>query len=401
MNFIQSCRMSFKALGRKKGRTFLTMLGIIIGVAAVIAQFSVQSARNQASMEFYLKSGQNRVNVYFDSWRNPKLPDKLYDFCTTELADLSLGVTPQVEKSWDITIKYGSKSLEYPRLFFASDKYTVCTNNKVAAGRDLAYMDVERNNRVALIGSYVKDKLFNYKNPVGEYIFINGEKFMIIGVLASKYGSESPEWFDPQWSEENMVIVPHSQMRLLYKDGRLDQFIVKATDASTTKDVERMLNDFLSQNVPEYSYYGVNSENSWIEGMEEQQTKDSLTLVSIAAISLIVGGIGVMNIMLVTVTERTREIGIRKAIGAPRRSIITQFLIEASVLTFMGGILGLVAGFVYTLFWAKLTEDLLVFPEIGISVIALGVTIVLGIGFGIYPAIKASALQPVVALRNE
>ena len=400
MNFLQSFRMSLKALGSKKGRSFLTMLGIIIGVAAVIAQVSVQGARNRASMEYYLKSGQNRVNVYINSWRNSSLPDALYDFCTKELADISLGVTPNVQKSWDMKVKYGSKTLEQPRVFFASDKYTACTNNTIERGRDLAYMDLERNNRVALIGAYVKDKLFNYRNPVGEYLFINGEKFLIVGVMEAKY-ADMADGGDAQWTEDNSVVLPYTQMRLLYKDGRLDQFVVKAKDATTTKEVEEKLIDFLKPLVREEWDYNVYSENTWMEGVEEQQAKDSMTLASIAAISLLVGGIGVMNIMLVTVTERTREIGIRKAIGAPRRSIIIQFWIEASVLTFMGGLLGLVAGFLYTLFWAKIAENMIVFPEVGISVLALGVTVALGIGFGIYPAIKASALQPVVALRNE
>jgi putative ABC transport system permease protein len=203
------------------------------------------------------------------------------------------------------------------------------------------------------------------------------------------------------YSEDNRIVLPHGHMRLLAKGATMDQLLVKAKDAESTQViVDRLNNRFRPLMRNEWDFQA-SSPNDWIQDIEAEQEKSSMILVSIAAISLIVGGIGIMNIMLVTVTERTREIGIRKAIGAPRRSIIAQFLIEACVLTFVGGLLGLAAGFGYTLFSAKIVEKMTVFPEPGICVIALGVTVVLGVGFGIYPAIKASALQPVAALRNE
>jgi putative ABC transport system permease protein len=404
MKLLQSFRMSLKALGSKKGRSFLTMLGIIIGVAAVIAQFSVQSARNEQQLAFMRSMGENRVDVYINSWSYPNLLDEVYDFTKRELSGLSVGMTPSMQYYSNFRITYGAKTVDQTPLWFGSDQFTLCYGDTIDSGRDIAYMDVERNNRVVLIGPYVQKQLFGYRDPVGEHILISGEKFQVIGVLHTKLEGQTPPEDWPDWemySDDNRVVLPHGHMRLLTPGTTMNQLLVKAKDAESTQTIVDRLNNRFQPLMREQWDFQASSMTSYIEDIEAEQEKSSMTLVSIAAISLIVGGIGIMNIMLVTVTERTREIGIRKAIGAPRRSIIAQFLIEACVLTFVGGLLGLAAGFGYTLFSAKIVENMTVFPEPGICVIALGVTVVLGVGFGIYPAIKASALQPVAALRNE
>jgi putative ABC transport system permease protein len=385
--------MSIDAITGKKGRSFLTMLGMIIGVAAVIVLVSLTRAQNEQNMEWIRSMGTNIVNVGIWSWGNPKIAEELEEFVYTELSELSLGVTPEMSL-WGTRVLYQSKTMNDVRVTFGSADFSICKNMTIAAGRDLSYMDIQRNTRVAVLGSRVKNELFNYMNPVGETITINGERYTVIGVYKEKFGSQ-------QWTNDDMLVLPHTQTRTLQRQARTDQFSIKAKDAESTREVIKRLREFLATRFDNEWDYNVYSTDEWSDQLDEMNRSNLIMLGSIAAISLVVGGIGIMNIMLVTVKERTREIGVRKAIGAPRRSIITQFLIEASVLSLIGGILGVLAGFLITLFWGKITYDLTVIPTGDLIAIALAFSVSLGVGFGLYPAVKASALQPVVALRNE
>jgi len=393
MNFLQSFRMSISAIIGKKARSFLTMLGMIIGVAAVIVLVSLTQAQNEKNMEWIRSMGSNIVNVYVSSWYSPKIAAELEEFVYTELSELSLGVTPEL-MLWNSRVLYQSKTMTDVRVMFGSADFSICKNLTIAMGRDLSYMDIQRNTRVVVLGSRIKEELFNYMNPVGETITINGERYTVVGVYKEKFGNM-------EWTNDDLMVLPYTQTRTLNRQARTDQFSIKAKDAESTQEVMKRLREFLATKFDQDWYYSVYSTDEWSEQLDEMNRSQLITLGSIAAISLVVGGIGIMNIMLVTVTERTREIGVRKAIGAQRRSIITQFLIEASVLSLIGGILGVLAGFLITLFWGKMTYDLLVLPTGGLIALALTFSVSLGVGFGLYPAVKASALQPVVALRNE
>jgi putative ABC transport system permease protein len=393
MNFLQSFRMSINAIIGKKARSFLTMLGMIIGVAAVIVLVSLTQAQNEQNMAWIRSMGTNIVNVNVWSWNNPGIAAELEEFVYTELSELSLGITPEL-MLWNSRVLYQSRTMDNVRVMFGSADFSICKNLTIALGRDLSYMDIQRNTRVAVLGSRIKEEMFNYMNPVGETITINGERYMVIGVYKEKFGNQ-------EWTNDDLIVLPYTQTRTLQRQARTDQFSIKAKDAESTKEVMSRLRAFLSTRFDNEWDYNVFSTDEWSDQLDEMNRSQLIMLGSIAAISLIVGGIGIMNIMLVTVTERTREIGVRKAIGAPRRSIITQFLIEASVLSLIGGILGVLAGFLITLFWGKMTYDLLVLPTWGLIAIALTFSVSLGVGFGLYPAVKASALQPVVALRNE
>lgn len=394
MNFVQSFRMSIKAIMSKKARSVLTMLGIIIGVAAVIVLVSLTQASNEKNMEWIRSMGTNIVNVYAPSWYNPKIGTELEEFVVKDLSELTRGVTPNTYL-WGARVLYQSKTVEEVQVMFGSADFSICKNYTVAMGRDLSYIDVQRNTRVVVLGSRVAEKMFNYKNPIGETISINNEKYTVIGVYKAKFDAEN-------WSsDDDVVVLPYGQTRALNRQSRTDEFSIKAKDAESTAEVIKLLKEFLATKYDEEYYYYVGSIDEYSQQMDEMNRSNLLMLGMIAGISLVVGGIGIMNIMLVTVTERTREIGIRKAIGAQRRSIIMQFLIEASVLSLMGGIIGLFFGFLITLFGGKITYDMTVLPNLPITLIALAVSVGLGVGFGLYPAIKASSLQPVVALRNE
>jgi len=388
--------MAVRSIAIKKGRAVLTILSIFIGVAAVIVLVSLQQAKTDQWLDYMRKSNVNRIQVYASMWRGKDFTKELYDYCLS-LTDLVEGVTPQ-QSMWvdNNAVKYGAKSYQPQQIVFGSDQYGICTNSEIALGRDIAYMDVEKANRVCIIGSAVKENLFNFKNPVGEKIAVNNQPLTVIGVYVQKIDNS-------QWSEDNIIVVPYTLNRLLLKNTTLEQFTVKAKDAASTSLAVEKLNGFLMtmyKNQP-YSWYYVSSMNEFIAETNEMERQNVIFMAAIAGISLLVGGIGIMNIMLITVTERTREIGVRKALGAERRSIITQFLVETSMVSGLGGIVGVIVGILVTMAYIKITQDIVFYPQVTVMALAFGISVALGILFGLYPAIKASKLQPVDALRNE
>jgi putative ABC transport system permease protein len=396
MNLRQAFKMAYKSIFAKKGRSVLTMLGIIIGVASVMTLVSFVNGSNQKMMEYYESMGTNKISVSAYKWNGADISSALYDYCLG-LHDLVVGVTPDLY-SWG-TGKYGTKnsqSMEYPpEIRLGSDQYSACNNFNIALGRDLSYLDIQDYSQVCVLGWRAKENFFNYADPVGETISINGIPVKVIGV----YKEKDP---DNLWSLDNIIVLPYTMNRDLNHTTRMEQFVVKARDSQSTSEAVTRISGFLAGVMGQQDgYYSVVSQNEWMESSNEYNRMLSLVLGGIAGISLLVGGIGIMNIMLVTVTERTREIGIRKAIGAERRSIVVQFLIEASMICGIGGIVGILLGILGTLIAGKLILDMIIMPSSTITAGAFLFSVALGIIFGLYPAVKASGLQPVVALRTE
>ena len=418
MNLWQAFKMAFKSISMKKTRSFLTMLGIIIGVASVVIMVSVVQGQNRQTMEMFEKLGDNKITVqaygYYDT--NNETSQKLYDYCLT-MSDLMEGITPDVEINETATVQYGAKTIRINdwnngnydwqtamHIKLGSDQYGVCNNYTLAGGREMSYLDVEKTNAVCVLGAGAKEALFDFTDPVGEYITINGQPFKVVGY----YEAVDLEG----WNElDNIIVLPYTFNRSMNNNYNIDSYVVKAKSAQATVEAMTKLDAFLNGLFPmnadgnrdNGSFY-VNSNNSSAEQVQSQSNMQSLVLGAIAGISLLVGGIGIMNIMLVTVTERTREIGIRKAIGAERKSIIAQFLIEAAMICSIGGLIGIAIGYVGTMVAGKLllstTTDVLL-PSPIITLGAFLFSVALGVIFGMYPAVKASGLQPVVALRAE
>jgi putative ABC transport system permease protein len=399
LNIGQSFKIALKSIWGKKARSVLTMLGIIIGVTAVVVMVSVVQGSNKATMDYYAKQGTNRISVSAYQWNGKDISQKLYDYCLS-MDDLVVGVTPELTYWGQGGIKYMTSSTDKmengsPTIYLGSDQFSVCNNFTLEKGRDLTYLDIKNYNQVIVLGARVSDYLFPYRDPIGETVTINGSRFTVVGVYAAK----DP---DSDWSMDNMAVVPYSMNRLLMQSTQIDQFSVKAVSAQATTEAITRLTGFLSTQISQDNgYYSVYSSNQWIEQDNEQTKMLSLVVGGIAGISLLVGGIGIMNIMLVTVTERTREIGIRMAIGASRGSIILQFLIEASVICAIGGIMGVILGYLGTLVAGKLILQTFLLPSVPMTVGAVAFSVLLGVGFGLYPAVKASGLQPVEALRSE
>ena len=418
MNLWQAFKMAFKSISMKKTRSFLTMLGIIIGVASVVIMVSVVQGQNRQTMEMFEKLGDNKITVqaygYYDT--NNETSQKLYDYCLT-MSDLVEGITPDVEINETATVQYGAKTIRINdwnngnydwqtamHIKLGSDQYGVCNNYTLAGGREMSYLDVEKTNAVCVLGAGAKEALFDFTDPVGEYITINGQPFKVVGY----YEAVDLEG----WNElDNIIVLPYTFNRSMNNNYNIDSYVVKAKSAQATVEAMTKLDAFLNGLFPmnadgnrdNGSFY-VNSNNSSAEQVQSQSNMQSLVLGAIAGISLLVGGIGIMNIMLVTVTERTREIGVRKAIGAERKSIIAQFLIEAAMICSIGGLIGIAIGYVGTMVAGKLllstTTDVLL-PSPIITLGAFLFSVALGVIFGMYPAVKASGLQPVVALRAE
>ena len=417
MNLFQAFKMAFKSISCKKTRSFLTMLGIIIGVASVVIMVSVVQGQNRKNMEYFEKMGDNKITVnaysYYDV--SNETSQRLYDYCLT-MDDVVLGITPDAEIGEKLTIRYGAKTLsvndwdnmnyDYSwetalHVKLGSDQYGVCNNYTLGGGREISWLDIEKANAVCVLGSGAKEQLFNFVDPVGETITINGQPFLVVGW----YNSMEIEY----WPEmDNIIVLPYTFNRSLNNNYAMNNYVIKAKSASATTEALTRLDAFLSGMFPrneqgwsDYGDYYVQSDNSYADSIESQNMMQSLVLGAIAGISLLVGGIGIMNIMLVTVTERTREIGIRKAIGAERRSIIAQFLIEAAVICSIGGLIGILIGYLGTMVAGKFLLGEVILPSTGIAVGAFVFSVVLGIIFGMYPAIKASGLQPVAALRAD
>ena len=411
MNLKQAFKMAVKSIVSKKMRSFLTMLGIIIGVASVVVMVSVVSGQNKRNMEYYEKMGDNKITINANSYTGQNMDQILNDFIL-RLGDSVIGITPNIQLFGnEMLVKYGAKTYstqnyenweEMVQVVLGNDRYGVCNNYQLAGGRELSYLDIENANNVCVLGGGLKQMLFDYTDPVGETITINGIPYLVIGWYAQKDISYYPE-------VDNIVLLPYTLNRSLNKNQTISAWTVKAASASATTHVITQLDGFLNGMFPQDETgtrqggdFYVSSDNSWQNQMQQASLMQTLVMGGIAAISLLVGGIGIMTIMLVTVTERTREIGIRKAIGAERRSIIAQFLIEAAVICGIGGIIGIVIGCLGTRIAGKfLLQGMVLWPNQTITIGAFLFSVVLGVLFGLYPAVKASGLQPVEALRAE
>ena len=425
MNFSQAFKMAAKSISANKGRSALTMLGVIIGLAAVIILVSYAQGQNMALRAYYESMGTNTISVYAYSYRgNVDVSSALYDYCL-QLDDLVLGVSPTGNVYSDPVIKFESKTIarqwqsmgggammstgEYPSIVLGNDKYGLCNDYKIAKGRDLSYLDIEKENQVCVLGSAVADELFGFADPVDKTITINGTPFLVVGVYESKSAgvnvgsSEENQWIQETINRQDyMILLPSTMTRLFNNNQPIEQYIIKAKDAESLKEVSTLVNGFLAGFISsDNGYYYIDNPTSYQNEQAEADKLQQRFLGGIAAISLLVGGIGIMNIMLVTVTERTREIGIRKAIGAERRSIIVQFLIEAAMICGIGGLFGIAVGYIGTLIVGKLSFNMILIPSPGVTLGAAAISVALGIIFGMYPAIKASGLQPVVALRAD
>ena len=401
MSFAQSFRLAVKSLLTSKMRALLTMLGIIIGVAAVIVIVSLGNGMEQYMNDQFEKMGVNliQVQVYGRGGSRSVEPDDMYalvDRYPQYLSDVSPYVSTraavrQGRDNYARTTIYGVSEAYYD---YASGKSM--GGEKLERGRFLRYIDVSRYQNVCVVGSYLDQEMFN-GTSLGKSMTIGGVPYTVVGVLEEKADST-------EGSGDDVIFIPYGNALHLSGLSDANLYLFTSADKDAAPAAKGVIEKRLYQTYQSSDYYFVMSSAEMMDAMNSMLDTLMVILIIIAAISLLVGGIGIMNIMLVTVTERTREIGIRKAIGAERKSIIAQFLIEAAMICSIGGLIGIAIGYVGTMVAGKLllstTTDVLL-PSPIITLGAFLFSVALGVIFGMYPAVKASGLQPVVALRAE
>ena len=377
----QSFRLALKSIASSKMRSFLTMLGIIIGVASVILLVSLmQGMTNYISDSFSdLGTDQVSVSVTNTDTRNVDV-DTMYEFLE-EQQDLFAAMSPTVSVGG--TLKNGTESSTTASISGVGEDYLNIQALELSMGRFIQYSDILSRQKVCVIGSYVAQELFAGESALNQTLKINGEAYTVVGVLQEKADSE-------EGSSDDCVYLPYSVATKLSFSADISSYVFTVKNTDYMEQAKRVLEDYLSGIFMNEDLYNVTSLSEMLE----------MLLVGIAAISILVAGIGIMNIMLVSVTERTREIGIRKSLGAKRRTILQQFVIEAGVTSSLGGIAGIVIGCILT----PLTGNLIGFestPSISAILVSFGVSAGIGIIFGYMPARRAANLNPIDALRSE
>ncbi len=391
MNLSQSFKMAIKSVSSSKMRTFLTMLGIIIGVCAVIVLVSVVQGSTGSITESIESLGANSISVSFTGRNSTKSVsyDEMKEFMDENSEHISY-VVPNMSGSG--RVKYQTSNLNVSIVGTTPDYITV-KNRDIGKGRFINDMDVQRRRKVAVIGSYNAQELFGFEDPINKQIKINNELYTVVGVLEPISDSEES-------SDDDTVIIPYSAGRLIFRTSKIRSYIIWASTAENVETAVDKIENFLFSKFGDEDEYIVISVASMMDTLDEITGMMALLTAGIAGISLVVGGIGIMNIMLVSVTERTREIGIRKAIGAKRSSIMAQFLIEAAIVSCMGGVIGIILSCFGTVILGNVM-GIDAFPSLFVMLGAFVFSAAIGIFFGWAPASKASKLNPIDALHAD
>ncbi|MFC5467565.1 ABC transporter permease [Cohnella suwonensis] len=391
MNFLQAIKMALKSILSNKLRSLLTMLGIIIGVTAVIALVALGQGATKSVTEQVQSLGTNLLTVNIVGRGSTNALKATDAAAMTDKVEGIKYLAPTTTSS--TSVKYGTNSVDVSVIGTNAD-YAPVREYEVASGRFLAQIDLDVYQKVAVIGSTTATDLFGFADPLGEYILIQGTRYKVVGVLASKGSSTTG-------SNDEVVMIPETSAERLFKTKGVRTIYVQV---ETTEQIDAVVAGLEKELASHFrgntNSYRVFNQSDALDTLSSVSDTLTLALAGIAGISLLVGGIGIMNIMLVSVTERTREIGIRKAIGAKRRDILMQFLIESMVLSGLGGLLGIAIG-VGAAQGASKALDMEIVYSIDVIVIAFAFSVAIGVLFGMFPANKAAKLKPIEALRFE
>jgi putative ABC transport system permease protein len=388
MSLKNTLKMALKSILANKMRTLLTMLGIIIGVFSVIVMVSLGQGATADVTESIEDMGSNLLSL--------SIFDSSVDFGNENIEELAFvegveKISPSISKN--ATVKYGTESEDSLSVLGVNEEYAEIQNYAVLYGRFINPIDVDFRNKVAVIGYDTADTLFGDISPIDSEISVNGEKYTVVGVLEEKESSM-------MGNNNEIVIIPFTTGMRQFKSESIGSVVIQGNAEYGSENTQENIEEYLLEIYEDEDSYKIFNQEELLSTLNEITATLTLMLGGIAGISLIVGGIGIMNIMLVTVSERTREIGIRKAIGARRSNILTQFLIESSVISCLGGLVGIGLGIGATNIISNMM-DIKSVINLEVITIAFGFSLFVGIFFGMYPANKASKLKPVDALRYE
>lgn len=423
---LENIRLAFAGIWSHKMRSFLTMLGIIIGIASIISIVSTIRGTNEQIKQNLIGAGNNNVDVRlfqgeneYDTYQG--IPDGI-SILTDELKNQIMeldgvkNATFYNRRSWVDGIMYKEMSLDSGSMYGIDRNFLQTKGYVVKTGRGFVEDDYTQRRKVALLDDTAAQTLFADKNPVGCTLEIQGEPFIVVGSVCKSDAFEPvinsmEDYYTYNQNTNGMVMIPQAAWPILFNfDEPVDVSVMaESTDemSSIGKKVEDIMNQLMisknsgaeGEGESSISYRAADLLKT-VKNLQKVSENTNKQLLWIASISLLVGGIGVMNIMLVSVTERTSEIGLKKALGARKKKILWQFLTEAAVLTSIGGALGVIAGIILSQVIAKMSQTPVAI-SFSASILAVVFSMAIGIIFGLLPSVKAANLNPIDALRHE
>ena len=391
---LQSFKLAIKSIRSNKMRSFLTMLGIIIGVASVIILVSLVNAYMSYMTESFASLGTNQISVNMINLSSRSVSvDEMYEFYE-EHTDLFDHMTPMVSVS--TTVKHNSDTMSSTSVSGVSEDYLAIKDYDLVQGRNIQYSDITSRQKVCVIGYYVASELYGSpEKAIDETIKIGGYAYRVVGVVKRQDEDDLEDG-----GTDDFVWLPYSCAVKMARNANINNYTFTIMDLTTASEATALIENFLYETFKDDDLYNVTAMSEMLDSLNSMITMVSAGLGGIAGISLLVAGVGVMNIMLVSVTERTREIGIRKALGARKSVILQQFVIEAAVQSAMGGIIGIIIGSIATTTVGKLA-GLNATPTPMAVIVSFSVSVAIGLFFGYMPARRAASLNPIDALRSE
>lgn len=403
--FLESIKMALSSVIANKGRSFLTVLGVIIGVGSVLVMFSLGEGVKKSVSELVEGFGTNIIMIVPGKIEKnqPINPSATIGISTLSSDDIE-ELEKRADKVRDIApmnllggvMEFNGKVSTSAVIISTTPSLNNTINIDIEEGRFINDDDLFQKRKVVVIGSSTKQELFGDKNPIGENVKLRNTDFEIVGYLKSKGDSIQVAGFDMA----NLTVIPRSTAVDLTGSDQIFRIAMESISSEEIDGAVEQVKSIILENHQNTEDFSVLTQDDLIGIVKSILDILTLLIVSIAAISLVVGGIGIMNMMLVTVTERTREIGIRKAIGAKNREILLQFLIESVVISFIGGLLGVLFAFVAGFFISRFTiiDPVLSF---GFIIIAFTISFFVGVIFGLVPALRASKKDTIESLRYE
>ena len=399
----ETVRQALKNIASNKFRTLLTMLGIIIGIMAVMIIVGLGNGLTQSMRASVSSMGMNllQVNVFGPRARNVDI-DEMYRIIESR-PDLFSGISPMV--SMDRTssaVKVGTKNYSQTSVIGISETYAGMTGTKIAEGRGIQYVDCAEYKRVCVVGDYIARVAYG-GNAIGQTLKLGPDQFTIIGVAAAEVSDPSLQ----EGSSDDYVYIPYTTAQRVARSSNVSAYGVTTVTEAQVAEGKAVLEAGLQELTHSEDSYFVTSLSEVLNTFSSMIGMVVSVLTVIAAISLLVGGIGIMNIMMVSVAERTREIGIRKALGAKERTILALFVTEAATTSALGGLIGIILGYGVSAAASPLVAavmgdtNMTISPSAGSVAVAFGVSVGIGILFGYLPAKRAARLNPIEALRYD